>query len=137
LGREGIRAAYATGKGRIVVRARTYIEESSRANRFHIIVDELPYQVNKSALVERIADYVKMGRIEGIHDLRDESDRTGMRIVIELKREAQPGKVLNALFKHTALQQSFGVNTLALVENGTQPRVLTLRRVLQLYLDHR
>jgi len=137
LGREGIRAAYATGKGRIVVRARTFIEESSRANRFHIIVDELPYQVNKSVLIERIADYVKMGRIEGIHDLRDESDRTGMRIVIELKREAQPGKVLNALFKHTALQQSFGVNTLALVENGTQPRVLTLRRVLQLYLDHR
>jgi DNA gyrase subunit A len=137
LGREGIRAAYATGKGRIVVRARTYIEESERAGRFHIIVDELPYQVNKSALIERIADYVKLGRIEGIHDLRDESDRTGMRIVIELKREAQPGKVLNALFKHTALQQSFGVNTLALAENGTQPRVLTLRRVLQLYLEHR
>ncbi len=137
LGREGIRAAYATGKGRVVVRARAMIEESSRGNRFHIIVTELPYQVNKSALVERIADYVKLGRLDGIHDLRDESDRTGMRIVIELKRDAQPGKVLNALFKHTAMQQSFGVNTLALVEGGTQPRVLTLRRVLQLYLDHR
>ncbi len=137
LGREGIRAAFATGKGRVVVRARAMIEESTRANRFHIIVTELPYQVNKSTLVERIADYVKMGRLDGIHDLRDESDRTGMRIVIELKRDAQPGKVLNALYKHTALQQSFGVNTLALVEGGTQPRVLTLRRVLQLYLDHR
>ncbi len=137
LGREGIRAAYATGKGRVVVRARAMIEESSRNNRFDIIVTELPYQVNKSVLIERIADYVKLGRLDGIHDLRDESDRTGMRIVIELKRDAQPGKVLNALYKHTALQQSFGVNMLALVENGTQPRVLTLRRVLQLYLDHR
>lgn len=137
LGREGIRAAYATGKGRVVVRARAIIEENARGNRFQIIVSELPYQVNKSALVERIADYVKAGRLDGIHDLRDESDRSGMRIVIELKRDAQPGKVLNALYKHTALQQSFGVNTLALVEAGTQPRVLTLRRVLQLYLDHR
>jgi len=137
LGREGIRAAYATGKGRVVVRARAMIEESARNNRFDIIVTELPYQVNKAALIERIAEYVKLGRLDGIHDLRDESDRTGMRIVIELKRDAQPGKVLNALYKHTALQQSFGVNMLALVENGTQPRVLTLRRVLQLYLDHR
>ncbi|MGA7670404.1 MAG: DNA gyrase subunit A [Nitrolancea sp.] len=137
LGREGIRAAYATGKGRVVVRARAMIEESPRNNRFDIIVTELPYQVNKAVLIERIADYVKLGRLDGIHDLRDESDRTGMRIVIELKRDAQPGKVLNALYKHTALQQSFGVNTLALVENGSQPRVLTLRRVLQLYLDHR
>lgn len=137
LGREGIRAAYATGKGRVVVRARATIEESARGNRFQIIVTELPYQVNKAALIERIADYVKIGRLDGIHDLRDESDRTGMRILIELKRDAQPGKVLNALFKHTAMQQSFGVNTLALVDGGTQPRVLTLRRVLQLYLDHR
>ncbi len=137
LGREGIRAAYATGKGRVVVRARAVIEENSRGTRFQIIVTELPYQVNKSALVERIAEYVKAGRLDGIHDLRDESDRTGMRILIELKRDAQPGKVLNALFKHTAMQQSFGVNTLALVDGGTQPRVLTLRRVLQLYLDHR
>ncbi len=136
LGREGIKAAYATGKGRVVIRARTVIEESGRGNRFQIIVTELPYQVNKSALVEKIAELVKVGRIEGIHDLRDESDRTGMRVIIELKRDAQPHKVLNALFKHTPLQQSFGVNMLALVD-GTQPRVLTLKRSLQLYLAHR
>ncbi len=136
LGREGIKAAYATGKGRVVIRARTVIEESGRGNRFQIIVTELPYQVNKSALVEKIAELVKVGRIEGIHDLRDESDRTGMRVIIELKRDAQPRKVLNALFKHTPLQQSFGVNMLALVD-GTQPRVLTLKRSLQLYLAHR
>ncbi|MDI3340190.1 MAG: DNA gyrase subunit A [Sphaerobacter sp.] len=136
LGREGIRAAYATGKGRVVIRARTHIEEVARSKRYQIIVTELPYQVNKSALLEKIAELVKLGRIEGIHDLRDESDRTGMRVVIELKRDAQPQRVLNALFKHTQLQQTFGVNMLALVD-GTQPRVLTLRRMLQLYLDHR
>jgi len=136
LGREGIRAAYATGKGRVVIRARTHIEEMPRGNRYQIIVTELPYQVNKAALLEKIAELVKAGRIEGIHDLRDESDRTGMRMVIELKRDAQPQRVLNALFKHTQLQQTFGVNMLALVD-GTQPRVLTLRRLLQLYLDHR
>ncbi|HUZ03555.1 MAG TPA: DNA gyrase subunit A [Thermomicrobiaceae bacterium] len=136
LGREGIRAAYATGKGRVVIRARAMIEEAPRGNRFNIIVTELPYQVNKAALIEKIAEHVKAGRIEGIHDLRDESDRTGMRILIELKREAQPHRVLNALFKHTQLQQTFGVNMLALVD-GTQPRVLTLKRALQLYLDHR
>ena len=136
LGREGIKAAYATGRGRVVVRARTLIEESSRGNRFQIVVTELPYQVNKALLVEKIADLVKLGRIDGIQDLRDESDRTGMRIVIELKRDAQPQRVLNALFKHTQLQQTFGVNMLALVD-GTQPRVLTLKRALQLYLEHR
>lgn len=136
LGREGIKAAYATGKGRVVIRARAAIEESGRGNRFQIIVTELPYQVNKASLVEKIAELVKAGRIEGIHDLRDESDRTGMRVIIELKRDAQPRKVLNALFKHTPLQQSFGVNMLALVD-GTQPRVLTLKRSLQLYLAHR
>lgn len=136
LGREGIKAAYATGKGRVVIRARTVIEEAGRGNRFQIIVTELPYQVNKAALVEKIADLVKAGRIDGIHDLRDESDRTGMRVIIELKRDAQPHKVLNALFRHTQLQQTFGVNMLALVD-GTQPRVLTLKRSLQLYLAHR
>jgi DNA gyrase subunit A len=136
LGREGIKAAYATGKGRVVIRARTVIEEAGRGNRFQIIVTELPYQVNKAALVEKIAELVKAGRIDGIHDLRDESDRTGMRVIIELKRDAQPHKVLNALFKHTQLQQTFGVNMLALVD-GTQPRVLTLKRSLQLYLAHR
>ncbi len=136
LGREGIKAAYATGKGRVVIRARTVIEEAGRSNRFQIIVTELPYQVNKAALIEKIAELVKVGRIDGIHDLRDESDRTGMRVIIELKRDAQPRKVLNALFKHTQLQQTFGVNMLALVD-GTQPRVLTLKRSLQLYLAHR
>ncbi|CCF86267.1 DNA gyrase subunit A [Nitrolancea hollandica] len=136
LGREGIKAAYATGKGRVVIRARTVIEEAGRGNRFQIIVTELPYQVNKAALIEKIAELVKVGRIDGIHDLRDESDRTGMRVIIELKRDAQPRKVLNALFKHTQLQQTFGVNMLALVD-GTQPRVLTLKRSLQLYLTHR
>ena len=136
LGREGIMAAYATGRGRVVIRANAFIEESARANRFAIIVSELPYQVNKAALIEKIAELVKSGRLDGIHDLRDESDRNGMRIVIELKREAQPRKVLNNLYKHTALQTSFGVNALALVD-GEQPRVLTLKRILQLHIEHR
>jgi DNA gyrase subunit A len=137
LGTEGIRAAYATGRGRVVIRAKAFVEESARGNRYQIVVTELPYQVNKATLLERIAELVKEGKLDGISDLRDESDRSGMRMVIELKRDAQPMKVLNNLFKHTALQQSFGVNMLALVENGTQPRVLTLRRALQEYIDHR
>ena len=127
LGREGIKAAYATGRGRVVIRAKAFVEESPRGNRYQIVVTELPYQVNKAALLERIAELVKDGKLDGISDLRDESDRNGMRAVIELKRDAQPMKVLNNLFKHTALQQTFGVNMLALVERGTQPRVLTLR----------
>jgi DNA gyrase subunit A len=135
LGREGIAAAYATGRGRVVIRANAFIEETNRG-RYAIIVTELPYQVNKSALIEKIAELVKLGRLDGIHDLRDESDRNGMRIMIELKREAQPRKVQNNLYKHTALQSSFGVNTLALVD-GVQPRVLPLKRVLQLYIEHR
>ncbi len=137
LGREGIRAAYATGRGRVVIRAKAFVEESARGNRYQIVVTELPYQVNKAALMERIAELVKDGKLDGISDLRDESDRNGMRAVIELKRDAQPMKVLNNLFKHTALQQSFGVNMLALVDGGTQPRVLTLRRALQEYIGHR
>lgn len=136
LGREGIVAAYATGRGRVVMRANAFIEESARANRYAIIVSELPYQVNKAALIEKIAELVKAGKLDGIHDLRDESDRNGMRIVIELKREAQPRKVLNNLFKFTALQSSFGVNMLALVD-GTQPRVLNLKRAIQAYIEHR
>jgi len=135
LGREGIRAAFATGRGRVVIRANAFIEETNRG-RYAIIVTELPYQVNKSALIEKIAELVKIGRIDGIHDLRDESDREGMRIMIELKRDAQPRKVLNNLYKHTALQSSFGVNMLALVD-GVQPRVLGLRRMLQLHIEHR
>jgi len=136
LGREGIKQAYATGKGRVVIRAKAFIEEAARSNRFQIIVSELPYQVNKSTLVEKIASLVKEGTIDGISDLRDESDRNGMRIVIELKREAQPRKVLNSLFKHTAMQSTFGVNMLALVD-GKQPRVLTLKRSIQHFVAHR
>ena len=137
LGREGIKAAYATGRGRVVIRAKAFVEEAERGNRFQIIVTELPYQVNKALLLERMADQVRDGKLDGISNLRDESDRTGMRVVIELKRDAQPMKVLNNLFKHTALQQTFGVNMLALVEKGSQPRVLTLKRALQEYIDHR
>jgi DNA gyrase subunit A len=137
MGREGIQAAYATGRGRVVIRAKAYSEESERGNRYQIIVTELPYQVNKAVLLERIADMVREGKMDGISNLRDESDRNGMRIVIELKRDAQPKKVLNNLYKHTALQQTFGVNMLALVERGTQPRVLTLKRALQEFITHR
>lgn len=137
LGREGIQAAYATGRGRVVIRAKAFIEEMERANRNQIVVTELPYQVNKATLLERMAEMVRDGKLDGISNLRDESDRSGMRMVIELKRDAQPRKVLNNLFKHTALQQTFGVNMLALVERGTQPRVLTLKRALQEFIAHR
>ncbi len=137
LGTEGIKAAYATGRGRVVIRAKAFIEESARGNRYQIVVTELPYQVNKAVLLERIAELVKDGKLDGISDLRDESDRSGMRMVVELKRDSQPMKVLNNLFKHTALQQSFGVNMLALVEEGSQPRVLNLKRALTEYLNHR
>jgi DNA gyrase subunit A len=136
LGREGIKQAYATGKGRVVMRAKAFIEESPRGNRYQIIVTELPYQVNKATLVERMAQLVKDGVVDGISDLRDESDRNGMRIVIELKREAQPRKVLNNLYKHSAMQSTFGVNMLALVD-GKQPRVLTLKRAIQHFIEHR
>ena len=137
LGREGIKAAYATGRGRIVVRAKAFVEEAARGGRYQIVVTELPYQVNKALLLERIADMVRDGKLDGISDLRDESDRSGMRAIIELKRDAQPMKVLNNLFKHTQLQTSFGVNMVALVERGTQPRMLTLKRALQEYISHR
>jgi DNA gyrase subunit A len=137
LGREGIQAAYATGRGRVVIRAKAYAEEQERGNRFQIVVTELPYQVNKALLLERIADMVREGKMDGISNLRDESDRNGMRMVIELKRDAQPMKVLNNLYKHSALQQTFGVNMLALVERGSQPRVLTLKRALQEFVNHR
>ena len=136
LGREGIAAAYATGRGRVVMRAKAHIDLSDRQNCFAIYVTELPYQVNKATLIEKIADQVRAGRLQGIHDLRDESDRTGMRIVIDLKRDAQPKKVLNNLYKHTAMQQTFGVNMVSLVD-GEQPRVLSLKRSMQLYIEHR
>ncbi len=133
LGRSGIRAAYATGRGRITVRGHAEFEEFGH-DRIRIIVDELPYQVNKKSLVENIAEQVKDKRLEGISDLRDESDRNGMRVVIELKRDANPQVVLNRLYAQTALQTTFGVNMLALVNNQTQPRILSLRHVLDEYL---
>ncbi len=134
MGRSGIRQAYATGRGRVVVRARTEFEEFGRDHRTRIIVTELPYQVNKRALVASIADQVREKRLEGISDLRDESDRNGMRIVIELKRDANAQVVLNNLLKQTQLQTTFSINMLALVENQTQPRILSLRHMLDEYL---
>ena len=134
LGSEGIAQAFATGRGKVIVRAQTEIEETAN-NRFRIIVTEIPYQVNKSTLIERTAELVRMGRLDQISDLRDESDRTGMRIVIELKRGAAPKKVANQLFKFTQLQTSFGVNMLALVDG--EPQTLGLRKALIVYIDHR
>ena len=135
MGRSGIRQAYATGRGRIVVRARTEFEEYGRDRRTRIIVTELPYQVNKRALVASIADQVRDKRLDGISDLRDESDRNGMRVVIELKRDANAQVVLNNLLKQTQLQTTFSINMLALVENQTQPRILSLRHLLNEYLS--
>ena len=134
LGRSGIRAAYATGRGRILVRGRAEFEEHGQG-RVRIIVTELPYQVNKRRLVENIAEQMKDKRLEGISDLRDESDRNGMRIVIELKKDANPQVVLNRLYAQTALQSSFSVNMLALVDDQSQPRCLSLRNVLDEYLS--
>ncbi|NPV06556.1 MAG: DNA gyrase subunit A [Anaerolineae bacterium] len=134
MGQDGIAAAYGTGKGRIIVRAVTDIQEI-RGGRYAIVITEIPYQLNKAALLEKIADLHRNNRIDAISDLRDESDREGLRVVIELKRGAQPTKVLNQLFKWTPLQTSFSINMLALVEG--QPRVLPLKRALQLYLRHR
>ena len=136
LGTEGILSAYSTGRGHITLRAKAHIEEAARSS-YNIIVTELPFQVNKARLGERIAELVKDRKIEGIRDVRDESDRSGMRFVIILKQDAQPKKVLNALYKHTQMQTTFGVNMLALVENGLQPRVLPLKRMLQEYVEHR
>ncbi|MGE5619755.1 MAG: DNA gyrase subunit A [Sphingomonadaceae bacterium] len=134
LGTEGIKTAYATGHGRIIMRAKAKIEEA-KGGRFHIVVTELPFQINKANLIERIADMVKEKRIDGISDLRDESDRQGMRIVIEVKRDAKPQAVLNRLYKHTAMQSAFGVNMLALVDG--QPRVLTLKKALMHFIEYR
>ncbi|HET9224559.1 MAG TPA: DNA gyrase subunit A [Roseiflexaceae bacterium] len=136
LGAEGIMNAYSTGKGHITLRAKAHIEEAARG-AYNIIVTELPYQVNKARLQERMAELAKERKIEGIRDVRDESDRSGMRLVVILKQEAQPKKVLNALYKHTQMQTTFGINLLALVENGIQPRTLTLKRALQEYIEHR
>lgn len=133
MGRSGIRAAYHTGRGKIYMRARAEIEEYGN-NRQRIVVTELPYQVNKARLIEKIADLVKEKRLEGISDLRDESGRDGMRMVIELKRDAIASVVLNHLYKNTQMQETFGANMLALVDN--QPKVLNLREILDHYIDH-
>ena len=134
MGRSGIRAAYATGRGKLVVRARAELETFG-SDRTRIIVTELPYQVNKRQLIKNIADQVKDKRLEGISDLRDETDRNGMRIVIELKKDANPQVVLNTLFKQTALQSSFGIIMLALVDDQKQPRILSLRQIIDEYLS--
>lgn len=132
MGREGIRQAYMTGRGSVTMRSRTNIEENGGKAR--IIVTELPYQVNKARLVEKIAELVREKKIDGITDLRDESDRTGMRVVIELRRDVNPNIVLNNLFKHTQMQSNFGINMIALV-NG-EPKMLNLKDALYHYLQH-
>ncbi len=135
LGRSGIRAAYATGKGRLTLRARHHFEEFSK-DRTRIIITEIPYQVNKRMLIKNMADQVNDKRLDGISDIRDESDRTGMRIVIELKKDANPQIVLNKLFTQTSLQTTFAINMLALVKNQSQPKVLSLREILDEYLAY-
>ena len=135
MGRSGIRAAYATGRGKVVVRAKTEFEEFGK-DRTRIIVTELPYQVNKRQLIKNIADQVKDKRIDGISDLRDETDRNGMRMVIELKKDANPQVVLNNLFKQTALQSNFSIIMLALVDDQKQPKILSLRQILDEYLRY-
>ncbi len=134
VGREGIRQGYSTGRSKLTVRGVAQIEEA-RNGRYNIIITEIPYQVNKTALIERIAELVREGRIDAISDLRDESDQRGMSIVIELKRGAQPRKVLNQLYKYTPLQSTFSVQMLALVNN--EPRLLPLKRALQIFIEHR
>ena len=135
MGREGIKNAYATGRGQIIVRARAEIEPIKRANRMQIVVSELPYQVNKAALVEKIANLTKEKRIDGISEIRDESDREGMRIILELRGGSQPLVILNNLFKYTSMQTSFSANMLALVD-GT-PKLITLKQALQAYIEFR
>ncbi len=134
VGNEGILQAYSTGRGRLVVRGLAHIEEMN-LNRHRIVITEIPYQLNKSSLVEKIAELAREGKMDDITDLRDESDRRGMSIIIELRRGAQPKKVLNQLYKFTPLQSTFGVQLLALVEN--EPRLLTLKRALLIFIEHR
>lgn len=134
VGDEGIRQAYSTGRGRIVMRGKAIIEEISNG-KYAITITEIPYQLNKTTLIERIADLAREDRLDSVSDLRDESDRNGMRIVIELKRGSQPRRVLNQLYKYTPLQSTFGAQILALVNE--EPRLLTLKRALHLYLEHR
>ena len=133
-GSEGLMSAYGSGRGRVIVQARAHLEEMVRG-RNRIIVTELPYQVNKASLIERIADLVREGTLEGLADLRDESDRQGMRIVIELSKTADPEKILRDLYKHTPMQTTFGIIMLALVDG--EPRLLSIKQALRVYLDHR
>jgi DNA gyrase subunit A len=135
LGREGIKSAYATGHGKVVVQAKAHVVDAEEIGRRQIVVTELPYQTNKAALIERIAELVKDKKIRGISDIRDESDRQGMRICIELRKDAQPRPVLNNLYKYTAMQSAFFINMLALVDG--QPRVISLKEALQHYIDFR
>jgi DNA gyrase subunit A len=134
-GLEGVREGYRTGRGRVVIRARTHVEDLEKGNRQALVVDEIPYQVNKANLLTRIGDLVREKKLEGISDLRDESDKSGMRVVIELKRGEVPEIVLNNLFKLTQLQDSFGMNMVALVDN--QPRLLNLKQLLEHFITHR
>jgi DNA gyrase subunit A len=131
----GVRDGYRTGRGRLVMRAKTHFEEFGKEGRTPIIVDELPYQVNKKSLLERIAELVRDKKLEGISDIRDESDKSGMRVVIELKRNEVAEVVLNNLFKHTTLQDTFGMNMVALVDG--QPKLLNLKQMLECFLSHR
>ena len=134
-GVSGVREGYRTGRGRVVMRAKTHFEEYGREGRQAIIVDELPYQVNKKNLLERIAESVREKKLDGISDIRDESDKSGMRVVIELKRNEVPEVVLNNLFKQTQLQDTFGMNMVALVDG--QPKLLNLKQMLECFLAHR
>lgn len=129
-----LKEAYATGKGRVIMRATADVEEM-KWDRYRIVFSAIPYQVSKTSLIERIVELVREGRLPHISDLRDESDRNGMRLVVELKYGAQPKTVLNQLYKYTALQSSFSIQMLALVNN--EPRTLGLRRALHIYVEHR
>jgi len=133
-GNSGIREGYKTGRGRVVMRGRTHFEEAEKGNKEVIIIDELPYQVNKKNLLEKIAELVNDKKLEGISDLRDESDKSGMRVVIELKRGEIPDVILNNLYKQTQLQDSFGINMVALIDG--QPKLLNLKQVLDAFLNH-
>ncbi|MBC8044422.1 MAG: DNA gyrase subunit A, partial [Rhizobacter sp.] len=134
-GYEGVKDAYRTGRGRIIMRAKAGIEVNQKNNRESIVVTEIPYQVNKSRLIERIAELVQEKKVEGISDVRDESDRDGMRIVIDIKRDGQTQVILNQLFKYTQMQETFGANVLALVKG--MPQVLNLKQLIEYYVAHR
>ena len=134
-GTVGVKEGYRTGRGRVVMRGRTHVEDMDKGSRQMLVVDELPYQVNKKTFVEKIAELVNEKKIEGISDLRDESDKSGMRVVIELKRGEIPEVILNNLYKQTQLQDTFGMNMVALLDG--QPRLLNLKQMLEAFLRHR